>query len=114
MSGSSLAGPELSLITDSVDHAGARIRFFRIAYGAAGTERMSRRDILAILSDVGRSSRITVEWEPAGDASRRDVQLAFLAIQCLETAMPFGGWRFDLLLGGRCDLLDHRGERRCE
>jgi histidine phosphotransferase ChpT len=30
--------PEMALIVESVENANARLRFFRIAYGAAGTD----------------------------------------------------------------------------
>ena len=38
MSGQSLDTPEMSLINESVQNASARIRFFRIAYGAASEQ----------------------------------------------------------------------------
>ncbi len=33
-----VGGPEVTLIADSVSHANARIRFFRIAFGATGAD----------------------------------------------------------------------------
>ena len=88
----STAGPEMALISESVANASARIRFFRVAYGAAAaTARLGRPEIVSILSDTGRGGRLTIDWQVAGDLPRREVKLAFLAIQCLETAMPYGG-----------------------
>ncbi len=84
-------GPEMDLISDSVDNAGARIRFFRIAYGAAGEQALGRSEIVSVLEDVGRGGRHTVEWTPTGPEPRALVRLAFLALQCCETAMPYGG-----------------------
>ena len=43
---------ELDLITDSVDNAAARIRFFRVAFGAAGDQMMGRAEVISILSDL--------------------------------------------------------------
>lgn len=84
--------PEMALISESVEAANARIRFFRIAYGAPSDEQiLGRPEIAAILRDVTRASRMTLHWEPVEDFSRREVQLAFLAIQCAEQAMPYGG-----------------------
>lgn len=85
------SGPELSLISESVDNASARIRFFRLAFGAASTQEISQREILSVLDDMTRGSKLHVEWHLQGGAQRGDVRLVFLAQQCLETAMPYGG-----------------------
>ena len=87
----SAKGPELALIAESVANANARIRFFRIAFGAGGDHRIARSEVLAILSDVTKAERVRIEWTSAADLARRDVRLAFLAIQCFETVMPYGG-----------------------
>jgi histidine phosphotransferase ChpT len=86
-----MQGPELDLISHSVTNASARIRFFRIAYGAAGDQMLGRSEILSILDDMNRAGRIEVNWVPASEQPRAEVRLAFLAIQCCETAMPYGG-----------------------
>jgi histidine phosphotransferase ChpT len=84
-------GPELALIAESVANANARIRFFRIAFGASGDQRVARSDVLSILSDVTRGGRMRITWTSGSDLARSEVRLAFLAIQCCETAMPYGG-----------------------
>ncbi|MDR5652487.1 histidine phosphotransferase family protein [Ruixingdingia sedimenti] len=85
-------GPEVALISESVANANARIRFFRVAYGMAGADqRMGRPEILSILGESTRGGRTVIDWRVAGDLPRREVRLAFLALQCLETAMPYGG-----------------------
>ncbi|MCR8826578.1 histidine phosphotransferase family protein [Pseudosulfitobacter koreensis] len=84
-------GPEMQLITQSVGSAAARIRFFRIAYGAAGDHSMGRAEIVAVLGDMMNGGRLDVVWQPADPQPRNAVRMAFLAIQCLETAMPYGG-----------------------
>ena len=85
-------GSEIELISESVESASARIRFFRVAYGAAGPDqRISRSDVLKILSASARGGRLTYFWQIEGDQARQDVRLAFLIIQCFETAMPMGG-----------------------
>jgi histidine phosphotransferase ChpT len=39
-------GPEMALIAQSVTHANARIRFFRVAYGIASTDqRIARTEV---------------------------------------------------------------------
>lgn len=86
------AGPELALISESVTSAMARIRFFRIAYGAIGADaEVPRAEILSILADMTTGSRLDLRWAAAGNPPRSQVKLAFLALQCFESAMPHGG-----------------------
>ena len=100
-----VAGPELSLITGAVGNANARIRFFRVAFGAAGPgAMMGRAEILSILDGVYHGGRLSVAWSAPGDQPRRLVRLGFLIVQCLEAMLPWGGtitvtaegdtWRF--------------------
>lgn len=85
-------GPELALISESVASANARIRYFRIAYGIAAPEQsVSQREVRSILGDMTRGGRLTFDWQVSGDPPRPEVKLAFLALQCLETALPHGG-----------------------
>jgi len=86
------SGSELELITESVANATARLRFFRIAYGAASDHQLiARSEILPILSAATRGNRLSYLWEPREDVPRTELRIAFLVIQCLETAMPHGG-----------------------
>ena len=84
-------GPELDLISESVGNASARIRFFRVAYGAAGAQDMGRAEVVSILQDMTRGGRLDLVYGPLDAQPRRAIRLVFLAIQCLETAMPYGG-----------------------
>lgn len=85
-------GPELALISESVLNANARIRFFRVAFGAArGEQRMGRPEVVSILTDLSRGGRLSHEWHSTADLSRREVKLLFLLLLCLETAMAYGG-----------------------
>jgi histidine phosphotransferase ChpT len=84
-------GPELALIAESVANASARIRFFRIAFGASGDQRVARSEVLSILSDLTQGGRLRIDWTSATDMARGEARLAFLAIQCCETVMPYGG-----------------------
>ena len=86
------SGAEMSLISDSVENASARIRFFRIAFGAAcADQRVSRSEVLGILEANARGGKISYQWPTDAEQSRQDVRIAFLLLQCCETAMPFGG-----------------------
>ena len=84
-------GPEMALISESVSSASARIRYFRIAFGTAGKQNIGPAEIVSILTDVFADSRLTVTWGPTDAQPRRTVRLAFLALMCLETGMPYGG-----------------------
>ncbi|MCR9125362.1 MAG: histidine phosphotransferase family protein [Rhodobacteraceae bacterium] len=86
-----VTGPEMGLISDSAESAGARIRFFRIAYGAPGQQIMGRAEVAGLLRDAGRGGRVQVRWLSEDAQPRRMIRLAFLALQCCETAMPYGG-----------------------
>jgi histidine phosphotransferase ChpT len=84
--------PELALIAESVASANARIRFFRIAFGSAGgDQRIARGEVAGILADMTRGGRLVIDWTGPTDLSRREVKLVFLLLQCLETAMAYGG-----------------------
>ncbi|SNR61491.1 histidine phosphotransferase family protein [Puniceibacterium sediminis] len=92
LSGATGIGPEFDLISDSCSSATARIRFFRIAFGTSSDSQMlSQNEVRRILQDVSQGTRLRTEWLPVGDQTRREVQLAFLALLCLETALPLGG-----------------------
>lgn len=85
-------GPEMDLIAESVAHANARIRFFRLAFGAArGESSVALPEIRSILTDMTRGGRLAIDWLAPGHPARADAKCAFLAIQCLESAMPWGG-----------------------
>lgn len=95
-------GPEVALIAESVAHANARIRYFRVAFGAAGQDtRMARNEVASILSDLSQGTRTAVDWVSPSDLARNEVKLGFLSVMCCETAMPFGGRIRVEMNGGR-------------
>lgn len=85
--------PELALISDSVTNANARVRFFRVAFGAAGgvDQQIGRSEITGILSDLTRSGRLNIGWTSLPALPRREAKIAFLSLMCLESALPHGG-----------------------
>lgn len=84
--------PEWQLISESIQNANARIRFFRIAFGTSPSgQKMAASEIRSILEDLGQAGRLDIRWLPDADIPRDQVKQAFLALQCLETAMPWGG-----------------------
>lgn len=105
-------GPEMDLIQESVGNASARIRFFRIAFGAAGEQMMGRAEVVSILKDLMEGARLDVAWGPMDAQPRASVRMAFLALLCVENAMPYGG-RIEIsqdsdqwLLHGHADKLN--------
>ena len=83
---------EMDLINESVQNASARIRYFRIAFGAASAGQfVSRSEVLSILSAMARGGRFNYIWQIEGDQPRQLVRCALLALQALETALPLGG-----------------------
>ena len=85
------SGPEMELISESVDNASARIRFFRMAYGAAGAQQVVRAEAVSILQEYTRGGRLDMAYGPLDPHPRWAVRMAFLALQCMETMMPYGG-----------------------
>lgn len=85
-------GPEIALISESVEAANARIRFFREAYGGAtDAQVLEDAEITQILSGMSVGARQTMKWSASGAHPRGEVRMVFLLIQCLETTMPYGG-----------------------
>lgn len=97
LSGVADPSPEMALIQESCESAAARIRFFRVAFGLASHEqRMGRREIMSTLTALGKGGKLGIDWLPQDDLPRIEVQLAFLAYLCCESALPGGGTvRFD-------------------
>ncbi len=84
--------PEIELIGDAVKDALARIRFFRVAFGAARPgETISARETREVLSEIYGNSRLDVQWQIAEDLPRADTKLGFLLLNTAETAFPLGG-----------------------
>ena len=85
----------------------ARIRFFRLAYGAATTRQIiGRNEVVSILDAVSRSGRLRLDWEVTEDLTRDRAKLALLLIACLEAALPYGG---SITVDGSVDALRLRG-----
>lgn len=89
--------PEMALIEDSCKSATARVKFFRVAFGSADSQHsMSHQAIRATLAAYSEGGRFVLDGPSDGEFPRRDVQLAFLALLCCESALPQGGEiRFD-------------------
>ena len=84
--------PEIQLIQESVLQASARIRLFRVAFGRAGQgQQMSRAEMQGLLDDLARGGRLSFRHDGLTDIDRASAKLMFLALLCLESALPWGG-----------------------
>ncbi len=52
---------------------------------------MSRKETTATLDGLCKGTRMQADWRPVDDMLRTEVQLAYLAHLCCESAMPTGG-----------------------
>jgi histidine phosphotransferase ChpT len=85
-------GAELSLISRSVDNANARIKLFRVAFGAAEAgQMMATGEVAGILKAISEAGKVAFSLAATGDIPRQEAKLIFLSVQCLETALPYGG-----------------------
>lgn len=83
---------EIELIGESQRNAQARIRFFRVAFGAAPPNKnLTKQELDYILSDIGSGRRHLIDCLIDQDIARQDARLCFLAIMCIENALPKGG-----------------------
>ena len=101
------ATPEITLISQSVDNANARIRYFRVAFGAASEGAMcGNAELRSILGDLFKPThRIKVDWRVSEDITRAEAKLAFLLVLCLESALPWGGKVLTTRTDGRWNLM---------
>jgi len=85
-------GPEMALVTDSASSANARICLFRLAFGLATPDQVSRADDLtAIWRGVYSDGRFTLDWQGPATLPREEARLLALACLCVEVALPQGG-----------------------
>lgn len=85
-------GAEMALVSDSVDNATAKVRFFRLAFGAAEAGQMvPYQEILPILDALSSGGRHRFCWKLTEACPRAEVRPALLAMLCLESALPLGG-----------------------
>lgn len=85
-------GPELSLVSDSVKNAQGRIKFFRIAFGRAEPEQtVGAAEIATTLAEYIDGGRVRIDWPAPGPVPRPELRAVFLALNCLESELAYGG-----------------------
>ena len=86
------AGEEIQLMTDSVQNAAAKLKFFRIAFGLSGDgAQVGQLAVQSLFDGFISGTRFRVDITGASTMTRADAQLVMLGFLCLETAMPMGG-----------------------
>lgn len=84
--------PEFSLVQESVRNANARIRFFRIVFGAAAPGLiLAKSEISEVIKEYFTAPSLSVYWHLDEDLDRRDAKLALLLIMCMTSSLPYGG-----------------------
>ncbi len=105
--------PELALIAESIDAARARIRLFRVAFGAASDDqRLSQAEFAAVVKDAETGGRLKYRLEAPGDHARVRIKMVILGLMCLETALPWGGQVRILHNAGRWHLAGEAARTR--
>lgn len=85
-------GEEMALIRASLAAALARIRFFRLAFGAGAPDApIPAREMRDVMAEMYGGTRTKVLWRDEADRPRIEMRLACLALNCVEVAMPWGG-----------------------
>lgn len=86
------AGAEMDLVSDSVTNATSKLKFLRLAFGAATSDQtVKRSEILSTLEALAKGGRLSYSWNVPGDPARLDVRTALLSVMCVESALPLGG-----------------------
>lgn len=86
--------PEITLISESVENAKAKLQYFRVCFGktSAGAATGSN-EMQSLGNAMLQSARVTLNWQlDANDYPRETVKLVFLLLLCVETALPIGGY----------------------
>jgi histidine phosphotransferase ChpT len=92
MAPGTVASPEHALISDSLETALAKLRYFRLAFGPAEAQARQAFGEAVQVTDAMFSGRFTVTWETRGiDMPRQRARMIYLAILCLEKSLPMGG-----------------------
>lgn len=92
LSGANVPSEEMTLVSQSVENASAKVKFFRLAFGDASPDQtVAAGAMQSLLDQVTDGTRLRYDWGLGCAAPRPDVRTALLAALCVETALPMGG-----------------------
>ncbi len=84
--------PELELVGQSAHSAQAKLKFFRVAFGAAGTAMIGGPEARRVAEEMFAAGRITIGFSRGWGARERGlVKLFYLLLLCVESSLPRGG-----------------------
>ncbi|MBK5932972.1 histidine phosphotransferase ChpT [Rhodovulum imhoffii] len=87
-----LDGPELEMISQSVENANTRIRLFRLAFGAAPAgQEVPGREVQEVLRGAFNGPRLSTRADLPATLPRAEARLILLSAMCLQSALPVGG-----------------------
>ena len=84
-------GPEFELVRESIEHANARIKFFRVAFGLASSGQMVQQTELSSLIQAAKTPRLKIDWPLSSGLPRLEVKRILLAILAVERLLVAGG-----------------------
>jgi len=84
--------PELELVGQSAHTAAAKLKFFRLAFGASGGSLIGGAEAQRIAAEMFTGGRLEITFTaPWGDRERRLVKTFYLLLLCVESSLPRGG-----------------------
>ncbi len=88
----SAGGPEMELVTDSIQNLTERLRLCRVAFGTASESQSSSIPELQTVLKTLYQSRISIQWNTSESTVNLQIaKLLMLSVLCAETAVPMGG-----------------------
>ena len=85
------ASPELELVGQSAQSAQAKLKFFRVAFGASTGSMIGGAEAARVAAEMLTSGRLSLHIsEQWGDRERGLVKLFYLLLLCVETSLPRG------------------------
>lgn len=92
MSALGKASPELVLVGQSAQSAQAKLKFFRVAFGASSGSMIGGAEARRVVEEMFASGRVrptfTSDW---GAREKGLVKLFYLLLLCVESSLPRGG-----------------------
>jgi histidine phosphotransferase ChpT len=84
--------PELELVGHSAHSAQAKLKFFRVAFGAASSSQIGGPEAERVAVDMFTGGRLSVRISESWGARERGlVKLFYLLLLCVESSLPRGG-----------------------
>jgi len=84
--------PELALVSESAHSAQAKLKFFRVAFGAGSGNMIGGAEAARVAVEMFTAGRLSLEVAESWGARERGlVKLLYLLLLCMESSLPRGG-----------------------